>query len=196
MITYQNNHSEGFSLIEMLVAVSILLLVIVGPMTITSRAAKSASFATEQVQATFLAQEGFEMVQKIRDDLLLTFLNTDAGTPWATFTTGAAYQSCFTVSGCGLEWNSTGSAIITPVISCSTPANCLLHYEATASRSRFKHSAINSVPTPYTRTIKLTVVGGGSAVQVLSTVSWRTGSLVASQKVEVENYLYNIYDTP
>ncbi len=196
MINLYQKTNRGFSLIEMLVAVSILLLVIVGPMTITSRASKSASFATEQVQATFLAQEGFEMVQKIRDDLLLAYLNSGAGSPWGTFaSTSGAYQNCFT-SGCGLEWNTLGEFLTSP-ISCNSGA-CLLYYNGNASRSKYTHSAagLGVSTTPYTRTIKLSLVGGGEAVKVLSTVSWRTGSLVASQKVEVENYLYNIYGTP
>jgi len=65
------NKQAGFSLVETLVSISILLLVIVGPMTITSRTAKSATFASEQVQAFFLAQEGVELAQKARSDLVL-----------------------------------------------------------------------------------------------------------------------------
>ena len=33
-------------------------------------------------------------------------------------------------------------------------------------------------------------------VEVVSTVTWRTGSLIAGQRVELVTYLTNIYDTP
>ena len=57
---YLQDKQKGFSLVETLVAISILLIVIVGPMTISMSTAKSSSFASEQVQAFFLAQEGLE----------------------------------------------------------------------------------------------------------------------------------------
>lgn len=69
MIHYSKQ--SGFSLVETLVAITILLVVIIGPMTISSSAAKSTSFASEQVTAFFLAQEGAELIEKARNDLLL-----------------------------------------------------------------------------------------------------------------------------
>ena len=47
--------------------------------------------------------------------------------------------------------------------------------------------------TLFSRKIYLTNTGDLRGVRVRSVVSWRTGSLVAEQKVEVETYLYNIY---
>ena len=88
MIFYQQKQS-GFSLVETLVAISILLIVIVGPMTISMQSAKSSSFASEQVQAFFLAQEGLELAEKARDDLLLRSELFDGNPPsylsWGTF---------------------------------------------------------------------------------------------------------------
>jgi type II secretory pathway pseudopilin PulG len=61
----------GFSLVETLVATSILLLVVVGPLAISSRTAKSSTFATEQLTAYLLAQEGLELAEKARGDSIL-----------------------------------------------------------------------------------------------------------------------------
>jgi len=169
------------------------LLVIVGPMTVTSRAAKSSTFASEQVQAFFLAQEGLELAQKLRDDLLLAHFSSPAN-PWATFTNvSGIYQRCHSSGGCGLEW-SNFSGTIAPPVDCGVINNCQLYLKNVSSRSRFTHeSTVNS--TPYTRKIFFTNVAGNS-VLVRSEVTWRTGSLISGQKVESQTYLYNIYATP
>ncbi|MEZ4195381.1 MAG: prepilin-type N-terminal cleavage/methylation domain-containing protein [Candidatus Paceibacterota bacterium] len=197
MYQYLKNQS-GFSLVEMLVSITILLLVIIGPMTIIARTAKSSTYATEQVQAFFLAQEGLELAQKARDDRLLSSFVTP-GTPWSDFKTDGTYANCFNGNGCGLEWhNTTAGALATPV-SCSPVTDCRIYQKSATGRSRFTYSAVdNSVsntPTPYTRVIKFSNTNDGKAVKVVSSVTWQTGTLVASQRVETETYLYNIYDS-
>jgi Tfp pilus assembly protein PilV len=193
MMYYQKT-TIGFSLVETLVAISILLIVITGPMSIAMRTAKSSSFASEQIQAFFLAQEGLELAQKARDEYLLDYFDDGIpANPWAEFTTVAAYQNCFDADGCGLEWNSAVSgALITPARSCDPITNCLL-YRASSGRSWFTYISAGASPTVFTRKITFTDDGGNDDVKVKSTVTWRTGSLVAEQKVEVDTYLYNIY---
>jgi len=193
MIYYQNKNQAGFSLVETLVAISILLIVIVGPMTISTRAAKSSSFATEQVQAFFLAQEGLELVEKVRDDLLVGYFAADfVGEPWKDFIksdSSGVLTSCYTALGCGLIWDSANASNLAPVTLCSG-ANCRL-YNTNSGRSRFTHTVASNTITPFTRIIK--IEAGTGSVKVTSRVTWRTGSLVADQAVEVDTYLYDIY---
>jgi len=185
----------GFSLVETLVAITILLIVIVGPMTISSSTAKSTSFSSEQVTAFFLAQEGAELVQKARDDLLVPYFADNTQTPWATFSnTSGTLQRCYAASGCGLEINTnTTGTLITP-ISCATITNCQLYRNDStgAVRSRFTHTANGNTLTPFTRKITLTRINSDE-VSVVSTVTWRTGSLRAEQQVSVETRLFNMY---
>lgn len=188
---------EGFSLIEMLVAVSVLLLVIVGPMTVTSRAAKSSAFASEQVQAFFLAQEGLELAQKLRDDLFLQYFAGSITNPWTRFsdnTNSGVYGLCYGSNGCGLEW--VDSTTVASPISCTTLTNCRLNFKDSASRSKYTYSTTGTIETtPFTRQIIFTRVPATNpiAVEVRSIVTWRTGSLIAEQRVETQTYLYNIY---
>jgi prepilin-type N-terminal cleavage/methylation domain-containing protein len=196
---------NGFSLVETLVAISILLIVIVGPMSITARTAKSSSFATEQAQAFFLAQEGAELAQKARDDLFLgKFQNISDPlyqNPWTVFkdtTVTGVYRNCFNATnGCGLEWNLAGDGL-NPVVSCGGAASvdCLLHRRPilALARSMFKYGADAShTPTLFTRRIYFENTTLES-MKVRSEVTWRTGSLVARQRVEVVTYLYNVYN--
>lgn len=188
--------SAGFSLVETLVAITLLLLVMVGPLAITSRTASSATFASEQVVATFLAQEGLEIAQKAREDLVLnsTAFDGTRATAWADFvSTSGVYGPCVSSSGCRLELDSLGAVV--PPQSCATIANCQLYLNtATGTRSMYTHTGTNATTTPYTRTIKITAVPGSpDEVKVESIVTWRTGSLVSNQRVRLESALVNVY---
>jgi Tfp pilus assembly protein PilV len=58
---------RGFTLIETLVAISVLILSLTGPLSIASNALKSAYYARDEVIASYLAQEGLEYVRAVRD---------------------------------------------------------------------------------------------------------------------------------
>lgn len=188
---------SGFSLVETLVAITLLLLVVVGPLGMTSRTSAGATLASEQVIAHFLAQEGLEIIQKAREDVMLAAINS--GTPGATSAawnqfsnpTGV-YASCF-AARCGLELVSDGTAVAAPR-DCSTISNCLLYLNAAAGiRSMYTYSTgVGFIPTAYTRSIKMTYINADE-IKLESLVTWRTGSLVASQQVRLESTLFNVY---
>jgi prepilin-type N-terminal cleavage/methylation domain-containing protein len=195
--TSKNN---GFSLVETLVAITILSIIIVGPMTISSSAARSTSFSSEQVIAFFLAQEGAEIAQKARDDLILNDFATDPQTGWDAFSDddvlgSGKYKNCFVTvnpDGCGLGLETDAVATVKPAIDCGS-ANCQLYYKAGNGRSRYTYTAVGAdKKTPYTRTIKFERVGADQ-IKVTSKVTWRTGSQRKSQEVSVETYLFNVY---
>ena len=163
---------SGFSLVETLVAISLLLIIIVGPMAISAKTAKSTSFASEQVQAFFLAQEGLEIAQKARDDLKLRmFLSTSSANyladPWASFintnSTGL-YDECFLPTGCGLSWDSSTAGagkLASPIKNCSNISNCRLYINSNDVRPKFTHNSSgvssgitsDNTITPFTRKI-------------------------------------------
>lgn len=62
---------KGFTLLETLIAVTILSVSLAGPMTIASQGLSSAFFAKEQITAFYLAQEAVEYVRSVRDENFL-----------------------------------------------------------------------------------------------------------------------------
>ncbi len=200
------DNKDGFSLVETLVAITILLIVITGPLSIGTTTARSTSFSSEQVVAFFLAQEGTELAQKARDDILLDYHNNPVTTPapWTKFkdtASAASYRLCFVsynTDGCALELVATDAtgALKTPV-DCSddnaTYSKCKLYYKDTGERDRYTYNKTGTVEeTKYTRVIKMEAIGSDQ-VKVVSTVTWRTGSQRAQQQVVAETYLFNVY---
>lgn len=196
---------SGFSLVEVLVAISILLIAITGPMKILTSSNHSTEFATEQVNAWFLAQEGLELVQKGRDDLLLKyFLNQINGsggttTPFAQFQSD--YRLCMSTGTkkCGLMISSNANGSV-GIRDCAT-VSCRLYLDtANNVRPSYVHTAAptgSQTITPYTRTIELGLdPGNPKEIIATSTVTWRTGSFIVDQQVQAVTRLFNIYDTP
>ena len=86
---------SGFTLVEALVAIAILTLSVAGPLTTASRAIVAAQNTSNQLTATYLAQEGLEEVRAMRDDAYLyeysinpTNAEGPAGLGWSDFISG------------------------------------------------------------------------------------------------------------
>ncbi|MEK7179019.1 MAG: hypothetical protein AAB727_02060 [Patescibacteria group bacterium] len=63
---------SGFTLLESLVAITVVLLAVVGPLTIVSKNLSFARFARDQITAFYLAQEAVEFVRNTRDNNILS----------------------------------------------------------------------------------------------------------------------------
>lgn len=190
----------GFSLVETLVAISILLLVVVGPLTISSRTAKSSTYASELLTAQMLAQEGLELADKARNDYVLENYQNVANGGWDNFATPAStnFGQCFDSDGCGLAMNDATDDVVVPVVACNpagSPNPCQLYQSAAPStRARYSHDSAGAV-SPFTRTVRFYPVPSfPDQIRVESIVMWRTGSLVANQIVDLDTYFFNIYD--
>ena len=200
-MTHTTSTQAGFSLVEVLVSITILLLVIVGPLQIVSRSINSTNFATEQVNAWFLAQEGLELAQKGRDDLVLQNFKLQINPPGEANPITeflADYATCFSADGCGLTIGN-GTTLPAPV-TCGVISNCRLYLTSSSNsdRSSYQHAISGNTITPYTRVIKMErfpASGTVREIRVTSTITWRTGSLISSQRVTANTYLFNVYDT-
>ena len=200
MILYPQKN-RGFSLVEVLVAITILLLVIVGPMQIIARSINSTNFATEQVNAWFLAQEGLELAQKGRDDLVLQNFKFQINPPGedAPMTRFLSqYAACFNTAGCGL--NVEDGKSLPSAVNCNLIDDCRLYLTTSANndRSSYQRFTLGNTASLYTRVIKMERIpafGKVREIRVNSIVTWRTGSLISSQTVEAVTYLFNVYDT-
>lgn len=61
------NSAKGFTLVEAMVAISILSLAVTGPMIIAQKGIGAAIYARDQITAFYLAQEAVEYIRNVRD---------------------------------------------------------------------------------------------------------------------------------
>lgn len=193
----KRNTSQGFTLVETLVAITILLLVVIGPMTIAAQGMQNAYYANEQTTAVFLAQESIEAIKKLRDNNALTYINSCTngciGSSWDWINkSGLVYSlptSCSTVTGC--DFDASGSSFV----NCSSPSNCIiLQSDGTSDGVIYGHTYGSN--TIYTRTIKVTSpITGTNAVLVTVTVSWSAHVYGGNTRsVVLQTWLYDQYN--
>lgn len=69
--------NKGFTLIEALVAISILMIAIASPMTLAQKGLSTATLSKDQMIASFLAQDAMEAVKNIRDQIAISKTSGD-----------------------------------------------------------------------------------------------------------------------
>ncbi len=67
MNRFSQQKNKGFSIVEALVAISVLLVSIAGPMTIAQKGLTTANIARDQITAFYLGQEAIEYIRYMRD---------------------------------------------------------------------------------------------------------------------------------
>lgn len=181
--------SRGYSLVEVLVAITVLLVALVGPLTIAQAGLKRAVNSREQTMATFLAQEGVEAVVKLREDNALEAYPNfdDLGTVWNSLT--ALAGDCTASLPCGVLIGNDGAISDTSFYRCNA-TSCLMHYTS-GDRVPYRQNVTTGTVTAYDRRIQLDVTN--DRVVVTSTVTWGTRP---DQRVSMQTYIYNIYYEP
>lgn len=177
--------TQGFTLIETLVAISLLTTAIVAPMTLTMQSLASAYYARDQITAFFLAQEALEGVRSVRDANILA---TALGTP-TDLMTGIPSTSGqpFTVDMVHL----TNSE---PTLSLCTGAGGACPVLQTDGNFYGYQSGWTN--TPFTRSVTANYVNGNNdELKVSVTVSWTTGAFQRRTFTLSENLYRWIVDT-
>jgi len=159
---------RGFSLVETLVAVSILLIAVLAPMRIVAQSIKASVTSREQLIAVFLAQEGIEAMTRLRDNDYL-----DGGPTWSWYS--GLPGACTNGTGCDYDVDSDS---FTP---CSG-SNCLMYIDENGGGNVFYSHDSGDTPTQFTRKIFVSEPTSGEA-EITSTVSWYSD--VAKENVDV-----------
>ena len=76
IIKINKKPSKGFTLVETLVAISILVIALTGPLAIIAQSLKSSYFSRDEITAAYLAQEPIEFIRNMRDQNTLRASNS------------------------------------------------------------------------------------------------------------------------
>lgn len=173
-----NNKARGFTLIETLVAISILMLGVMGPLMIASSSLQNARYGRDQVTASYLAQEGIEYVRFARDNNKIDRLN-GGSSDWL-----AGLESCFVDSagdyGCAIDVPQEFGG--TNVVRRCSNASCSASRMYLDSNGYYTHTSSGGNLSTFTRIVTIepivasTVEAEAKEVRVESTVTWRAGS--------------------
>lgn len=165
------NH-QGFSLVETLVAVSIIILAIVGPITTAQRSFVSAEYSKDQVRAYYLAEEGLEYIHYIRDLNALS----NGSQSWLTGLNNCIVSGS-SKNGCAVDPSVTGNQNIT---SCNDPENtpsvCKLNFNSNTGIYSHQNGS-NFTTTNFRRWVKIYDTNNPIEKNVTVSVEWKTGSL-------------------
>ena len=163
--------SAGFTLLETLLAITLLAVAIVGPMGLAIRSVGVSDTAANQIIAFYLAEEGVEYVRNTRDE---NFLNDRA---WLT-----GLDDCMGADGCTVDV----PAFYGNLQSCSGPCP-LVRFDSSAGL--YGHNLGVGEDTPFRRTVTLDDVVAGRETRVRSVIEWETR--VGARSLTLQENIFN-----
>ncbi|MCX6757404.1 MAG: prepilin-type N-terminal cleavage/methylation domain-containing protein [Candidatus Nomurabacteria bacterium] len=175
-------NSKGFTLVEVLVAISIFTFSVLALLVILSQGISSTNSAKQKIIGTYLAQEGIEYVRNARDNYMLFSIN---GT-WSDFTSTKIIP-CFLIDGCSFDDTITTPSLVvfSPCVSSGSAENqCELYVN-----SNGKYHYINNGDSDSGFNRSITAVINGDELTITSKVTWLQGS--GAQSVSFTENLFN-----
>lgn len=173
------------TLIETLVAISILTVAVVAPMSLTMQSLSASYYARDQITAFNLAQEAIESVRAVRDGNILTIAYdpsaTCNGAPM-TLLCSIPVPSAFTID--------TRNNVMT-----SCPITGCPPLQTDSNVYGYRQEALNDGPewinTRYTRTVNAAFVEGSNdqEITIAVTVQWVAG-IGSPRKITIYENLY------
>lgn len=164
---------SGFTLIETFVAVSVLLISLVGPLSIASQSLRSAYYARDQVTAYYLAQEAIEYVRAKRDQ------NYIAGTSWIS-----GLEACEVIGGndpsCSIDFKNFTQTV----------CNGGVCDPLKLSSDDQIFNTVSGTPSLFTRSLKIIpVANNADEVTLQVTVSWVSAGI--SRSFQLKEDIFN-----
>ncbi len=176
---------KGFTLIETLIAIAIIMIAITGPFAATENSINAATISRDKTIAVFLAQEGIEYVRAVRDKVYIKECFSDNGINcpkwWDAFTTnttalGNGYNilQCGTTNSCSfdgtkVQYNSNmtpfTSGALNVCLSAGTCGKLFISSNGTYT------TTVSGSPTPFIRTITTTPITSTILSTTVSVVS-------------------------
>lgn len=167
--TYLKQREGGFTLVETLVAITVLILAVAAPLTLGSQGLTTSRIARDQVVGTYLIQEAIEHVRNTRDTNILN------GNGWFT-----GLSNC-TAGTCRID-------VPANTIAACTGTCPPLRYNPTSGLYGYSSSS-GWQTTKFTRTVSIQETTANVEARVVVTITWRDGLIVRT--ISTDEYLLN-----
>ena len=173
---------KGFTMVETLVAVAILMISVAGPLTIAQKGLLAAIYARDQVTASFLALDAMEFIKNVRDNNMNQISNNlIPPSDWLAniYVSGSKCNAANNVCKIDTTIPSSGTNPET----CNSPATCILYNDGSG------YKTTGAKTTQFSRSYYIINENGTEATAVVN-VNWFNGTVENS--VKLENQLFYI----
>jgi len=190
-----NPNSTGFTLIELLVASTILVSALGAPLYLGVKGIILATEAGDKITATYLAEEGIELVRNQRDTNILNIIAPGTPDPkWDDFKTKTNPGVL-----CNFDGNGNKNCVVGRNLSdlnnqeiyfdLCTSSPCPTLFQSTTEPRIYGYNGV--VPSSFTRTIKIIYVDVSkkNEIYVTSKVEWTSRG--TTKNVTVEDHLFS-----
>ncbi len=202
-MNYYMKLKKGFTLVEALIAVSILMIAVVSTMSISQRSLLSSIVSRDQMTASFLAQDGLEAVKNIRDQVAINALGSTS-TVWLQGLEGCLCTgtSCdFTSSSftyCKIDSTANPTPTVSGIISSNTRTPLqMTNIPDNATGIFLKYDYTGATESKFYRLINIQLpaipVGsyGSNPNEAIINVRVYWNSQQGQQSVDINDFLYN-----
>lgn len=190
---------RGFTIVEVLISLLIFSIAIAGVITVAAQGGLNVDDSKLSLTATYLADEGVELMRAMRDTSVIGGSTEAAG--WTAFTSIVGSTVCTTAVGGTPASPCDIDPTVTPpgpfpspsanIVTCTVGGFCPLYYLSTGNYTDIS-PGVGSSPSPYSRQITVAQIGtSGNEVQVVVKVKYAEG--VSTKSVTETENLFNWY---
>lgn len=180
MSTFKNKN-RGFSLLESMVAITILLVAVVGPLSAIGDSLSQIYIARDQMVAINLAQEGIEAVRQIRDSDMIRGWNEGGTRTTSWNTTLGSVNKFYTV-------DVTAEPSLKDCSTCSTNSSIPFLKQD----SEGKYGGTTGTDSKFRRVVRVEpITDSPDELKVTSTVFWETSG-GPEKRIDVTESLFGI----
>ncbi|MFA5764226.1 MAG: prepilin-type N-terminal cleavage/methylation domain-containing protein [archaeon] len=188
-------HSKkAFTLIEALIAISILMVALVSPLTIVKKALVTAALSQDQMTASFLAQDAIEAVKNIRDKTAInettgdwlvgleSCMCTDTDANCGNFVTYCNIDTTIKDLSSGAVYASTSASV--------NPLKTETAVDGDGNLIFIRYNLSSGTDSKFSRQINIKKSSDNANEALIRTrVYWTSG--IGVQRIDINNFIYN-----
>jgi Tfp pilus assembly protein PilV len=173
---------RGFTVVETLVAIFVLLIVTTGPLSFVQSGLRSSFMARDQIVAFYLAQDALEMIKNKLDNTYFEVIGTSGDyTEWLNGLDDCKPSAVDNTAICTFDTTNASFAPNT----CS--GECPLYQTI---EKEYVISSTGNTPTKYTRDVYVTLIEEDREIQVTVHVKWDS-TFFGTKEIFIQENLYN-----
>ncbi len=183
----------GFTLVETLVAISVLSISILATFTAVQKGLQASALSKDQITAFYLTQEVMELIKNVRDENALHAIsgatNPITGQPytWLSGISENVGDACYFGKTCVVD-SPVGIANSGGVTTCSGGFGTCPYIRQDAVTGLFGYNA-GWTQTNFKREVQLVQVVSNVEVSVVVNISWTTGG--SSRSFQIKESIFN-----